>query len=164
MGPLAFTNDCVQFLDSIIREIGSHGKVLSPLKDFWPQLSNTGRPFLEPSEWIKVAETFLDLVSEVAEDAWSPALEYAWRKAVKSVMTGLCEPDQDPSISSFRSKSKPLLFNKGEVRTMTQPMMLSFAPMMFIVGGIAALGLWMRCHLVETRSKERKALHFSVCS
>jgi len=162
--PWSFNKDFVQALDAVIGEIRSYGEVISPLKDFWPELSSTAMTPFEPSELINVAEIFLDLVSELAEDAWSPALEYAWRKAIKTVMADSWKPYQDPSISSFRSKSKPLLFNKGEGRTMTQPMMLSFAPMMFIVGGIAALGLWMRCHLVETRSKGRKALHFSVCS
>jgi hypothetical protein len=147
-----------------MREIGSIGKVLSPLKVFWPQLSNTGSPSLEPSEWIKIAETFLDLVSELAEDAWSPALEYAWRKAVKAVMAGLCKPVKDSSVSSTRFNPQAFLFKIGKGQTMPQSMRLYLGPLMFLAGGIAAFGLWMHCHLVEAKSKARNRLHFSVCS
>jgi len=87
-------------------------------------------------------------------------LEYAWRKAIKTIMTGLLVPVENPSISAH----KPIQCNIRERRTMTQPMRLFVGPMMLIAGGIAALGLWMRCHAVEARLKVKKPLHFSVCS
>ena len=81
--PCSFNKDFVQSIVAIIGEIRTHGEVISPLKDFWPELSITAMDSLEPSEVINVAETFLDLISELAEDAWCPALEYAWRKAIR---------------------------------------------------------------------------------
>ncbi len=162
IGPWSFSRHLLRSLDSIIRDLSAHGEMITPLKDLWPELSSSPMAPSEPSEMITVAETFLDLVSELAEDAWSPVLEYAWRKAIKTVMTGLLDPVKDPSISS---DTKPFLFNIGERRTMTQPMGLSVRPMMLIIAGsIAALGLWMRCHMAEVRSKAKKPVHFSVCS
>ena len=164
IGPWSFSRHLIRSLESIIRDLREHGEMITPLKDLWPELSSSPMAPSEPSEMVTVAETFLDLVSELAEDAWSPVLEYAWRKAVKTVMTDLLAPVKDPSISSSRSDTQPFLSNTGERRAMTQPMGFYVGPMMLIAGGIAALGLWMRCHLVEARSKTKKPLHFSVCS
>ena len=116
---------------------------------------------LEPSELSKVAEIFLDLVSELAEDAWSPTLEHAWRKAIKTVMSGSWEPVGN---SFFLTDSKTFLTTKGKVRTATQDMMFCLGTMMLMAGGIAALGLWRRGHSVEARLKEREPLRLSVCS
>ena len=159
--PWSFNKDFVQALDAVIGEIRSYGKVISPLKDFWPELSNTAMTPLEPSELIKIAETFLDLISELAEDAWSPALEYAWRKAIKTVLAASWEPVEHPF---FLSDSKPFLFTKGKDMDTTQDRMFCFGTMMLMVGGIAALGLLSLGHLVESRSKEREPLRLSVCS
>ena len=92
IGPCSFNKDFVQGLDAIIGEIRSHGFIISPLKEFWPVLSSTAMAPLAPSESIRVAETFLDLISELAEDAWSPTLEHAWRKAIKMVMSASWKP------------------------------------------------------------------------
>jgi hemoglobin-like flavoprotein len=161
IGPWSFNKDCVQSLEAIIGEIRSHGDVISPIKHFWPELSSTAIAPLEPSELSKVAETFLDLVSELAEDAWSPTLENAWRKAIKTVMSGSWEPVEN---SFFLSDSKTSLSTKVKVMTTTQPIMFCFGTMMLMAGGIAALGLWRRGHLVESRLKEREPLRLSVCS
>ena len=40
IGPWSFNKDFVQCLDAIIGEIRFHGFVISPLKDFWPELSS----------------------------------------------------------------------------------------------------------------------------
>ena len=161
ISPRSFTKDVVQSLDDIIREIGSHGDVISPLKKFWPELSSPVLAPLEPSELIKVTETFLDLVSELAEDAWSPALEYVWRKAVKTVMEGLWGPVKH---SSCISTAKPFQFTKGNATTMTQHLIPWLGTMMLMVGSIAALGLWRRGHFVKPRLKEREPLRLSICS
>lgn len=161
ISPRSFSKDVVQSLDGIIREIRSQGDVMFPLKGFWPELSSPLLAPLEPSELIKVAETFLDLVSELAEDAWSPALEYAWRKAVKTIMEGLWEPVEH---SSCISTAKPFQFTKRKDTPMTQHLMPWLGTMMLMAGGIAALGLWRRGHFVEPRLKEREPLRLSICS
>jgi hypothetical protein len=164
IGPWSFGRHLIRSLESIIRDLREYGEMITPLKDLWPELSSSPMSPSEPSEMITMAEIFIDLVSELAEDAWSPVLEYAWRKAGKSVMTGLLDPVKDPSILSTRSDTKPFQFNTGERRSMTQPMGLHVGPMMLIAGGIAALGLWIRCHVMEARTKAKKPLQFSVCS
>ena len=164
IGPWSFSRHLIRSLDSIIRDLREHGEMITPLKDLWPELSSSPMSPSEPSEMITVAETFLDLVSELAEDAWSPVLEYAWRKAIKTVMSTLMRPGTDPSIGFFRSNSTPFQFFKGKGSVMDRPRMLCLGPIMLMAGGIAAFGLWMRCHFVEARSKAKKPLHFSVCS
>jgi hemoglobin-like flavoprotein len=161
IGPWSFNKDFVPSLDAIIGEIRSHGSVISPLKHFWPELSSIAMAPLEPSELIKIAETFLDLVSELAEDAWSPTLKNAWRKAIKTVMSGSWEPVEH---SFFLSDSQTFLSTKGKVMTTTQDMMFCFGTMLLMAGGIAALGLWRRGHIVEGRLKEKEPLRLSVCS
>ena len=159
--PWSFNKDFVQTLDAVIGEIRTHGEVISPLKDFWPELSITAMDSLEASELIKIAETFLDLISELAEDAWCPALEYAWRKAIKTVMAASWEP-VEPSI--YLPDSTQNSYTKGNLMTTAQDIMLCLGTMMLIAGGIAALGLFSLGHLVESRSKGREPLRLSVCS
>ena len=159
--PWTFNKDFVQSLDAVIGEIRSYGEVISPLKDFWPELSGTAMAPLEPSELIKIAETFLDLISELAEDAWSPALEYAWRKAIKTVMAASWEPVDH---SSHLPNSTPYSYTKRKGMNRTQDRMFCLGTMMLMAGGMAALGLWRRGHFVEPRLKKREPLRFSVCS
>ena len=164
IGPWSFNKHLFRSLDSIIRDLREHGEMINPLKDLWPELSSSPMSPTELSEMITVAETFLDLVSELAEDAWSPVLEYAWRKAIKTVMTTLVRPGTDPSISFFRSNITPFQFFKGKGSVMDRPRMLCLGPIMLMAGGIAAFSLWMRRHFVENRSKAKNHLHFSVSS
>jgi len=159
--PWSFNKNFVQSLDAIIGEIRSHGDVISPLKDFWPELPTTAMAPLEPSELIKITETFLDLISELAEDAWSPALEYAWRKAIKTVMAASWEPVEH---SFYLPDSTQNSYTKGKIMTTAQDIMFCLGTMMLMAGGIAALGLWRRGHLVEAGLRERKPLRLSVCS
>ena len=159
--PWSFNKDFVQALDAVIGEIASYGEVISPLKDFWSDLSITAMDPLELSELINVAETFLDLISELAEDAWCPALEYAWRKAIKTVMAASWEPVEH---SFFLSDSKSFLLPKGNIMSTAKDRIFCFGTMMVMAGCIAALGLLSRGHLVESRLKEREPLRLSVCS
>jgi hypothetical protein len=161
IAPWSFNKDFVQSLDAIIGEFRTHGEVISPLKDFWPELSITAMDPLEPSELINVAEIFLDLISELAEDAWCPALEYAWRKAIKTVMAASWEPVEH---SFFLSDSKYFLLPKGNIMSTAKDRIFCFGTMMVMAGCIAALGLLSRDHLVESRSKGREPLRLSVCS
>ena len=161
IGPWSFNKAFVQALDAVIGEIRSYGEVISPLQDFWSDLSNTAMDPLEPSELINVAETFLDLISELAEDAWCPALEYAWRKAIKTVIAASWEPVEH---SFFLSDSKSFLLAKGNIMSTAKDRIFCFETMMVMAGCIALLGLLSRGHLVENRSKGREPLRLSVCS
>jgi hypothetical protein len=114
--PWSFNKEFVQALDTVIGEIRAQGDVITPLNDFWPELSITAMVTLEPSDLIKIAETFLDLISELAEDAW--------RKAIKTVMSTFVRTGTDPSTSFFRSNCTVFPFFKGKASVMDQPRML----------------------------------------
>lgn len=43
-------------------------------------------PPLEPWESARIIETFLEVFSELAEDAWSPILEQTWRTALLAML------------------------------------------------------------------------------
>ncbi len=156
IGPSSFNKDVVHILEGIIRELRSHGNMKSPFKEFWPEIPGNALPSLEPSELNRVTDIFLDLVSELAEDAWSPAVEYVWRKVIKSLMTDTSAPINN---SFFILNSKPFLFNKEIAKATTPAMMFYFGITMLMAGGIAALGFWRRCHLV----KAKEPLRFSHC-
>jgi hemoglobin-like flavoprotein len=159
--PWSFNKDFVQSLDAIIGEIRTYGEVISPLNDFWPELSSIAMDPLEPSKLINVAETFLDLIAELAEDAWCPTLEYAWRKAIKTVITVSWEPG---AHSFYLSDSKSFLYPKGNIISTAKDRIFCFGAMMVMAACIAALGLLSRGHIVENRSKGREPLRLSVCS
>lgn len=149
MAPRSFGKYLIQCLDSIMREFRTYGEMITPPKNFWPKLSSTPVAPFEPSDMIGVAEIFIDLVANLHEDDWSPALEYTWRKTGKTVMIRLWETDQDPSNSSISFDFGTFLSNQEKERSRHQARRWHWAPIILVTGSIAALGFWRRCHLVK---------------
>jgi hypothetical protein len=106
MSAECFSKCLIRSLESIIREFRTYGEMITPLKNYWPEFSSTKGSFLEPSGIIRIAESFLALVSKLDVVVWNPALEYTWRKAVNTVMTDFYEPIKDPSIFSLPQMSE----------------------------------------------------------
>lgn len=109
-----FCQCLIRSLESIIREFRTYGEMITPPKNYWPEFSTVKRPYLEISETIRVTEIFLALVSEVAENAWSPPLESTWRKAINAVIHDWCEPMKNSS-TVFTGRSSPSI-EKGFIR------------------------------------------------
>jgi hypothetical protein len=97
-----FTRNMVQSLDGIMEALRCQEYVTPPLKKFWPELSTPLQPSLEPSEVIKVADTFLSLVSELVGEAWNASLELTWRKAVNAVVLDWGVPLKESSTGTIR--------------------------------------------------------------
>ena len=107
IGPEAFKKNLIVYLNSVIKEIRSHGRVVNPFKNHWPDLSCTILLPLQPRETTMVIENFLEAFSELAEDAWSPVLEQTWKKALQFFMASLAHPPEDSRI--FRNSPICLL-------------------------------------------------------
>lgn len=102
-GTQYFRKNLLQFLNSVLHEIRSHGRVVTPFRNQWP--SGTGinlRP-LNLWESRRVIEVFLDAFSELAEEAWSPTLEHTWRKALKAILASYL---RSAKISNLSRKSE----------------------------------------------------------
>ncbi|MGE0474582.1 MAG: hypothetical protein AB7P17_13185 [Nitrospirales bacterium] len=50
-------------------------------------------PPMQPERFDQVAETFLAVVAECVEDAWCPAVEIAWRTAIREIKHELVKDD-----------------------------------------------------------------------
>ena len=86
VGCRSFKSNMIPYLTSVIADIGAHGRIVHSFKDHWPDLSYVLLPPLEPWESARIIETFLEVFSELAEDAWSPILEQTWRTALLAML------------------------------------------------------------------------------
>lgn len=161
MGLQPFSRRIVQILDTIIREIRSCGKIHSPIREQWTDLLPTPVGHLEPRQLLRMAETYLDIFSELAEDAWSPAMESAWRKIIHEVSVSLW--GQQPKYLSLAKISSPFPFIKRRNNRMNQPFTFFLGTFMILAGGIASIGLWSRYRLAEVRLSRKPRLKKVWC-
>jgi hypothetical protein len=161
MGLQPFSRRIVQILDKIIREIRSCGKIHSPLREQWTDLLPTTVSHLEPSQLLRMAETYLDIFSELAEDAWSPAMESAWRKIIHEVSVSLW--GQQPESLSLEKISSPFPFIKRRNHRMNQPFTFLLGTIMILAGSIASIGLWSRYRLAEVKLPRKPRLKKVWC-
>ena len=54
-------------------------------KQYWVTRVLEFIPPMKIDRFDQLAETFLELLSEVVEDAWCPAVEAAWRTAIREM-------------------------------------------------------------------------------
>ncbi|MDH5699675.1 MAG: globin [Nitrospirota bacterium] len=161
MGLQPFSRRIVQILDTIIREIRSCGKIHSPLREQWTDLAPTTVSHPEPSQLLRMAETYLDIFSELAEDAWSPAMESAWRKIIHEVSISLW--GQQPESLALAKISSPFPFIKRRNNRMNQPFTFFWGTFMILAGGIASIGLWSRYRLAEVKLSRKPRLKKVWC-
>ncbi|MDR4484598.1 MAG: globin [Nitrospirales bacterium] len=161
MGVEPFSRRIIQILDAIIGEIRSGGKIQSPIREQWSDLLPTTVSHLEPHQWLRMAETYLEIFSELAEDAWSPAMESAWRKIIHDVSINLW--GQQPDSLSPAKTSPPFPFIKRRNSCMNQPFAFFLGTFMILAGGIASIGLWSRYRLAEVKLSRKPGLKKVWC-
>ena len=158
-----FSRYIVQFLDTIIGELRSYGKIRFPIGEQWLNLLPTPVSHLEPEQFVGIAETYLAILSEVAEDAWSPAMESAWRKMIHEVSIAMW--GQQPEASSLLRISSPFQFiNKRKNRMSQQLFVFFLGSVMILAGGIATVGLWSRSRLAEVKLQRKPSFKKGWCS
>ena len=157
-----FSRHIVQVIQTIIDDLRSCGTIRSPIRELWADLSPTTVSPFGPEQFGKIAETYLDILSELAEDAWSPAMELAWRKAIDEVSIQLWGRH-----SEFLSISKMLLpfqFIKRRKHDMSHTLFFFMGTIIILAGGIASLGLWSRCRLAEVKLQRKPSLKNVWCN
>ncbi|WP_342349453.1 globin [uncultured Nitrospira sp.] len=161
IGLQPFSRRIVQILDTIIREIRLSGKIRSPIGEQWKDLLPTTVDHLKPDKLLSLAETYLDIFSELAEDAWSPAMEHAWRKIIYEASISLwgTQPDS-PSPSAIPSA---VHFIKRGNNRMNQPFAFLLGAFMILAGGIASINLWSRYRLAEVKLSRKPRLKKVWC-
>lgn len=161
IGLQPFSRRIVQILDTIIREIRLSGKIRSPIGEQWKDLLPTTVDHLKPDKLLSLAETYLDIFSELAEDAWSPAMEHAWRKIIYEASISLwgTQPDS-PSPSAIPSA---VHFIKRGNNRMNQPFPFLLGAFMILAGGIASINLWSRYRLAEVKLSRKPRLKKVWC-
>jgi len=151
-----FSRHIVQVIETIIGELRSYRTIRSPIREQWTDLSPTMVSPFGPEQFVKIAETYLDILSELAEDAWSPAMEFAWRKAIYEVSINLW--GQQPESLSLSKMLFPFQFIKRRKHGMSQPLVFLMGTIIILAGGIASLGLWSRCRLAEVKLTRKPSL------
>lgn len=158
----SFIGHLVQTLDTVIEELRSSGKIQSPLREQWADLSNTIMFPLDPEMGIRMAETFLDVLSELAEDAWSPAMESAWRKAIHEVSIGVWG-QQFGHLSRSIMVSPFHIITRRKIR-MSHSLVLFVGTLAILAASLASVGLWSRARLAEVRLQRKPTLKKIWCS
>ncbi|GJL68803.1 MAG: hypothetical protein NPIRA06_14380 [Nitrospirales bacterium] len=161
MGLQPFSRRIVQILDTSIWEIRSYGKIHSSIREQWTDLLPTPASHLESHQLLRMAETYLDIFSELAEEAWSPAMESAWRKIIHEVSVSLWGPQ--PESLSLGKFSSPLPFIKRRNHRMNQPFTYFWGTFMILAGGLASIGLWSRYRLAEVKLSRKPRLKKVCC-
>ncbi len=157
-----FSRHIVQVIQTIIGELRSCGSIRSPIRELWADLSPTTVSPFGPEQFVKIAETYLDILSELAEDAWSPAMELAWRKAIEEVSVHLWGKHSEPfSLSKMLS---PFQFIKRRKHDMSHQLVFFMGTILILAGSIASLGLWSRCRLAEVRLQRKPSLKNVWCT
>ena len=157
-----FSRHTVQVIQTIIDELRSCGTIRSPIRELWANLSPTTVSSFGSEQFFKMAETYLDILSELAEDAWSPAMELAWRKAIDEVSIQLW--GQHAKSLSLAKILSPFQFLKRRKHDMSYPLFFFMGTIIFLAGGIASLGLWSRCPLAEVKLQRKPSIKNVWCS
>ena len=157
-----FSRHIVQVIQTIIGELRSYGKIRSSIGEQWTDLSPTTVSPFGPEQFVKIAETYLDVLSELAEDAWSPAMNLTWKKAIYEVSINLWGQQ---SKSLFLSKMlSPFQFIKRRKHGMSQPFVFFLGTLMILAGGLASQGLWSRCRLAKVKLQKKLSFKKVWCS
>lgn len=162
MGLQSFSRHMVQTLDTIIGDLQTCGRIQTPLREQWAELSGKTIRELEPEQRIRMAETFLDVLSELAEDAWSPAMESAWRKAIDEVSIQLW--GQQSESFSLSKMLSPFQRIKRKNHGMSQPSGFFLGTLVVLAGGLASIGLWSRYRSAAVKLKRNPWLKKMWCS
>jgi hemoglobin-like flavoprotein len=157
-----FSRHIVQVIQTIIDELRSCGTIRSPIRELWADLSPTTVSPFGPEQFVKIAETYLDILSELAEDAWSPAMELAWRKAIDEVSIQLW--GQHAESLSLAKILSPFQFIKRRKHDMSHPLFFFMGTIIILAGGIASLGLWSHCRLAEVKLQRKPSFKNVWCN
>lgn len=162
LGLQSFSRHLVQALETIISDLRSCGRVRTPLREQWTNLSTTTVNPLNPEQFIKITETYLDVFSELAEDAWSPTMESAWRKAIDEVSIQLW--GQQTESFSLSKMLSPFQRIKRKNHGMSQPSGFFLGTLVVLAGGLASIGLWSRYRSAAVKLKRNPWLKKMWCS
>lgn len=101
------------------------------------------------SQFTKIARTFLDVFSELAEDAWSPALESAWNKAIDEVNLAL--RNSQPDNSPLATMASPVSIIRRKKFLLSRALILLLGTLVMVAGGMISKTLWNRCRLTDVK-------------
>ena len=91
MGFSRFQNGFQRAFDSLGLGLRICRSLQSTLKEYWVTSVLEFIPPMEQDQFERLTETFLEVLAEVVEDAWCPAVETAWRTAVRDITDELVE-------------------------------------------------------------------------
>lgn len=162
IGLQVFSFHVVRTLDSVIGDLRSYGRIRTSLRDPWADVypSIPATP-LDPGQFSRIGETFLDLLSELAEDAWSPAVETAWTKAIIEVRIHLF--GHHSKLFSLLTMLSPFQFNKRRSHLMNSTFGFILGTVVVLAGGLASMSLWGRLRLAEVKRPRHLSLKKVWC-
>ena len=82
MGPQSFRIRIITALELTIGDLLFLGAIRPPMMKYWREVIHESFHSVNHDTFREIVESFLDVLSALAEDAWCPAMEAAWRKAI----------------------------------------------------------------------------------
>ena len=102
--PMEFGKNLIYYLTAVLGELRSCGRIKTSFNNLWPDHAGVILNPLDRGESIEMAEAFLEGFSELAEEAWSPAMENTWRKAVMAMLESCVgSPEVSPKAKHSHS-------------------------------------------------------------
>jgi hypothetical protein len=159
----SFSRRLVRFLELVIGELRLYGSLHFSPRDYWVKQLKQFLPAecpLNLEQFTRITETFLDVFSELAEDAWSPALESVWKKAIDEVSRYVSSPPPPIlSLSTIPSLIPSLIHViKSRENQTGRVLILLLGTVVMVVGGIISRSLRSRCRVKEVKRLREPSL------
>lgn len=145
----SFTRNFLWFLEAIIEELRTHRSIHISLDEYFSDHLLTHGNLLNAEQVTGIFEAYLEVFSEVAEDAWSPALESVWKKAIHEVSLNL-SGQPSPSLSLAIIPSLVQVIKRREPRP-ARACLLFIGTLLMVAGNILSRRWCHRCRLPERK-------------
>lgn len=149
IGSESFSRNFIRFLAMVKDELLRQQTIQASPKEFLARQALTIEDVHHSHQFPKMARTFLNVFSELAEDAWSPALESAWNKAIDEVNLVLVNPQ--PDDSPLTTMASPVSIIRRRRFLLSRTLILLLGTLLMVTGGMISKTLWNRCRLTDAK-------------
>lgn len=149
IGLESFRRNFIHFLEMVKEELVRRKTIQASPKEFLARQALNIEEVRRSNYLTKMTRTFLDVFAELAEDAWSPALESAWNKAIDEVNLALWNPQ--PDDSALATLASPVLVLRRRRFHLSRALIVCVGTLVMVAGGIISKTLWNRCRLPDVK-------------
>jgi len=149
IGLESFNRNFIHFLKMVKEELLERHTIHVAPREFLALHALPVEKVRHSNYFIKMGRTFLDIFAELAEDAWSPALESTWNKAIEEVKIALWNPPSDGS--TLATTASPVSIIRRRKFFLSRAVILFLGTLIMVAGGMISQILWNRCRRADLK-------------